>query len=107
MILFVQTHSDKERGDLFYCGDDMGEKSQSTNISDVRVYSFSLNRRRLTEVQFFTCIIGPKMREYIMGRSYSALIMCVCGSVVTIPSAVLDLRNVVDEYVTSYQTSAN
>lgn len=35
VILFVQTHSDNDRGDLLYSGDGYTPTSRSTGVSDV------------------------------------------------------------------------
>ena len=40
IILFVQTHSDKETGELFYSGDSFDGSGQCTDICDVRVSFF-------------------------------------------------------------------
>ncbi|KAF9793518.1 hypothetical protein BJ322DRAFT_1103899 [Thelephora terrestris] len=79
-ILIVHTHSDKERGDLMYCGDG-NTTSQSTGISD-----------------FFEKVIGPDLREYFQSRKYSMMVLAACGSVVRIPAAREELREVANSF---------
>jgi hypothetical protein len=35
IVLFIQTHADKDRGDLFYRCDKVGSDSRSTSIDNV------------------------------------------------------------------------
>jgi hypothetical protein len=35
IAVFIQTHADADRGDLWYRGNSLGGESMSTNISDV------------------------------------------------------------------------
>jgi hypothetical protein len=99
-VLIVQTHADKDRGDLVYCGDGHNLGTASDTISDVRVYFLRIpDHRPLTRAKFFNFIVGPELREFIRGREYSLMVLSACGSVVNVPEALHQLRGVVSEYV--------
>lgn len=100
IVLIIQTHADKDRGDLFYCGDGDGPTSASAEVSNVSGKYFSdLDSFFLIFVKFFEVVIGQELREFISGRKYSLMIMAACGSVVNIPDALEQLRDVVETYV--------
>lgn len=100
IALFIYTHSDKDRGDLFYCGDESGEGSASTNIGNVSVCPpcprFPL---RLIQIKFFEAIVGQDLKDYIPELEYSLMILAACGSVVTAPGALEGLREVIEKCV--------
>lgn len=53
----------------------------------------------LITFEFFNVVIGPELRTFILGRKYSLMVLAACGSVVKVPSAFEEVRQVSNEYV--------
>lgn len=98
IVLFVHTHSDEERGDLMYCGDG-ATNSLSTGISDVSGGCFDDFAFSLTKLKFFETIVGSGLRDFVLGRKYSLMVLAACGSVVNHDGAREELREVANKYV--------
>lgn len=99
LVLFVHTHADKDRGDLWYSGDGIHTPSTSTNIKDVsstRLFLPPLTLFVLTFHKFFEEVVGERLRDYIAKRSNSVMFLAACGTVVSNPQALRELQGVVD-----------
>ena len=73
--------------------DDKG-KSVAVSVKEVYVIFISVCQLlRVTYLQFFNFIVGSELSSFISSRSYSAMFVIACGSVVKAAEAFNDLHN--------------
>ena len=55
-------------------------------------------------IQFFDCIVGEEMIDYITGMKFSAFFLLACGAVVKQDEALTGLQTVAKRYFNPIQT---
>ena len=99
-MFFINTHSDRDRGDLFYHQGELQQDSASTNVAEVRTPPpLVFCPCALTRNKFFDVVVGQELCEYISGCEYSMMILGTCGSVVNVPTSLEEVREVVKKCV--------
>ena len=53
----------------------------------------------LISMKFFEFVLGPELRQFIIGQKYSLMVLAACGHVVGYPDALQQLKEVANSYV--------
>lgn len=79
-----------------YSGDGHGPTSMSAGISNMSAHFVSnpLNPHLLISIKFFEFVLGPELRQFVLGRKYLLMVLAACGHVVKYPDALEQLQGV-------------